>query len=351
MKWFVLFELVAFSDCTVIIPLMKVKIMRNTLSEKDMLNNFQKEHAYRLSQISSLGSNITIRLLRNIMEMLYVGNITIGIPPQELQVIFDTGSSDLWVPSHSCTSTTCSTQVRFKHLESSTFQSTQKTFSIAYGSGSMKGFLAYDTIPTGDLVSTDQRFDLSMAEYGCEGVTFAIPIFDNLKHQGAISEPAFAFYLSKVKGSVVVFGGLDHCYYKGEPNWIPLTHVGDWRVHTDCISMKRQVIACSGDCEALVDTGTSLILDPRRLINNMQTSPAPRHRVSRIPGPNSLTLSLIAHYVSCFAVNILPSIIFTINENTVSTSTETWILGGVFLRLYFSLFNRGNDRVFLSQTV
>ena len=51
-----------------------------------------------------------------------------------------------------------------------------------------------------------------MVEYGCEGVPFdgifglnypdisltgAIPIFDNLKNQGAVSEPVFAFYLSK----------------------------------------------------------------------------------------------------------------------------------------------------------
>ena len=64
----------------------------------------------------------------------------------------------------------------------------------------------------GDLLSTDQEFGLSMEEHGFEDLPFdgvlglnypdmsfitTIPIFDNLKNQGAFSEPVFAFYLGK----------------------------------------------------------------------------------------------------------------------------------------------------------
>ncbi|KAJ1065770.1 hypothetical protein K5549_007765 [Capra hircus] len=135
MKWLVLLGLVAFSECIVKIPLRRVKTMRKTLSGKNMLNNFLKGHAYRLSQISFRGSKLTIHLLRNIKDMLSVGNITIGTPPQGFQVVFDTGSSDLWVPF-----------VRFRHLQSPTFQITSKTFSIAYGSGRTKGVVVHDTV-------------------------------------------------------------------------------------------------------------------------------------------------------------------------------------------------------------
>ena len=45
--------------------------MRKILSEENMLNNFLKEHAYRLSQISSRGSNRTIHPLRNIMDVFW----------------------------------------------------------------------------------------------------------------------------------------------------------------------------------------------------------------------------------------------------------------------------------------
>ena len=40
-----------------------------------MLNNFLKEHAYRLSQISSRGSNITSHPLRNIMDVSVLGMV------------------------------------------------------------------------------------------------------------------------------------------------------------------------------------------------------------------------------------------------------------------------------------
>uniref|UniRef100_A0A8C6DUX3 Peptidase A1 domain-containing protein n=1 Tax=Moschus moschiferus TaxID=68415 RepID=A0A8C6DUX3_MOSMO len=146
MKWLVLLGLVAFSECIVKIPLRRVKTMRKALSEKNMLNSFLKEHAYRVSPISSRSSNLTIHPLRNIMNMLYVGNITIGTPPQEFQVVFDTGSSDLWVPSIFCNSPACYTYAIFNHLKSSTFRPTRRIFTIKYSSGWIKGAVAYDTV-------------------------------------------------------------------------------------------------------------------------------------------------------------------------------------------------------------
>ncbi|XP_043307487.1 pregnancy-associated glycoprotein 1-like [Cervus canadensis] len=123
-----------------------------------------KEHAYRRYLSYSPGSNIATHTLRNIKDLVYVGNITIGTPPQKFKVVFDTGSCDLWVPSGLCTSQFCCdfTRFFFRHLESSTYQHTNMTFNMNYGSGRIKGVVDSDTILIGDLVSTDQQFSLSL---------------------------------------------------------------------------------------------------------------------------------------------------------------------------------------------
>ena len=80
------------------------------------------------------------------------------------------------------------------------------------------------------------------------------------------------------------------------------------------ISMKRKVIACSGGCHAVLDTGTSLIQGPTSLVNNIQrliraTPPwfqgegscqrvtPSLHAQQGSPGPTSFPLSLTALYL------------------------------------------------------
>ena len=42
-----------------------------------------------------------------------------------------------------------------------------------------------------------------------------------------------SLYRDKQEGSVVMFGGVDHRYYKEELNWVPLVKAGDWSVRVD----------------------------------------------------------------------------------------------------------------------
>ena len=45
--------------------------------------------------------------------------------------------------------------------------------------------------------------------------------------------PRTSLYRDEQEGSVVMFGGVDHRYYKGELNWVPLVQADDWTLHVD----------------------------------------------------------------------------------------------------------------------
>ncbi|XP_006109124.2 pepsin F-like, partial [Myotis lucifugus] len=213
MRWIGFLSLVALSECLVTIPLTKIKSMRESLRERDLLRDYLQRHPYSQAYKLLRKPRVTVQSLRNYLDLHYVGTIGIGTPPQKFKVIFDTGSADLWVPSIYCSSPACLTHKTFDPLRSSTFQSTNRPIKLEYLSSSMTGLLGYDNVRIRNLVCKSQAFGLSTTESGItlelgafDGIlglaypTVAFkhttPVFDSLWKQGLLSENLFAFYLS-----------------------------------------------------------------------------------------------------------------------------------------------------------
>ncbi|XP_057585599.1 pregnancy-associated glycoprotein 2-like [Hippopotamus amphibius kiboko] len=382
MKWLGILGLVALSECLVTIPLTKTKTMREILREKNLLTNFL-ENTDDPSQNATDDPNIFLYPLSNFMDLSYLGHISIGTPPQEFSVVFDTGSYDIWVTSINCFSPSYRARKFFDPHSSSTFQLTGRRFDIKYGTGRVIGSHAYDTVRIGKLINLRQAFGLINKMLRLDHINFdgilglgdtrlahrgMNPIFDNLKKLGVISQPVFAFYLStgKENGSVVMFGGVDHSYHKGELNWIPVSHTLYWQIIMNHITLNGEVIACFHGCQAIVNTGTAFLLGPTVMVNAIQ----------KLIGARPVGRE-VKYVVPCNYITYLPSVIFTINGIKYPVSAraytwkdpkgtclsnfqggtekwnkvETWVLGDAFLRLYFSVYDRANSRIGLAPAV
>ncbi|KAK1801411.1 hypothetical protein P4O66_023083 [Electrophorus voltai] len=361
------------------VPLIKGKTTREKLQEKGEWETFRKLYPYKPT-VKFIQTGV--ESMTNDADLSYYGVISIGTPPQSFQVIFDTGSSNLWVPSVSCSSQACQNHNQFNPQQSSTFQNANEALSIQYGTGSMTGYLGYDTVTVGGISVQNQIFGLSESEApfmatmvadGILGLAYqtiasddATPVFDNMMNQGLVSQDVFSVYLSSSgeQGSVLLLGEIDSSYYTGNIYWIPLSSETYYQVTMDSVSINGQIVACSGGCQAIVDTGTSLIVGPTSDISNI----------------NAWLGATTDQYgdatVSCSNIQSMPEITFTLNSYTFTipassyisqpylcffqsysscrtgfggSSDSLWILGDVFIRNFYTIFNRQTNNVGLAQ--
>ncbi|XP_015197906.1 pepsin A-like [Lepisosteus oculatus] len=379
MKWaVVLCALVALSECMQKIPLIKGKSARQALEEKGLWEEYRKRHPYNPSaKFNPDFATVANEPMTNDADLVYTGIISIGNPPQSFKVQFDTGSANLWVPSVYCSSAACGNHDRFNPARSSTFRYTSQTLSISYGTGSMTGFLGYDTVTVAGIAIRNQIFGLSQTEADFEyympydgilGMAFpsisasgATPVFDNMMKQGLVSQDVFSFYLSRngQTGSVLTLGGVDPSYYTGQIYWIPLSSKTYWQITMEKVTINGNLVACAGGCQAIVDSGTSLVIGPSSDINNINAW------VGTSGSQNGEAI------VNCNNIGSMPAVTFTINGHDFtlpssayvmqrgngctsgfySGNNQLWILGDVFMREYYSIFNRAYNMVGLARAV
>uniref|UniRef100_A0A8B9II98 pepsin A n=1 Tax=Anser cygnoides TaxID=8845 RepID=A0A8B9II98_ANSCY len=382
MRWLWLLGMVVVARAMVRIKLHRGKSLRRALLDGGVLGRILLQQSP--SPAAKYHPTTATEPLANYMDLEYVGTISIGTPPQEFTVIFDTGSANLWVPSVYCSSRACTNHRRFDPARSSTYRGTTTSVATWYGTGSMVGVLGYDTVTVGNIQVQNQVFGLSQAEPGSFlahapfdgflGLAFpnisssgATPIFDNMMSQGLVSQDLFSIYLTpnKRNGSFVLFGGIDDTYFTGNLSWIPLTAQSYWQIKVDSITMYGRPIACPYGCQAIVDSGTSLLAGPTRSVGNIQYEMGARRSASGV------------YLVSCSFIRLLPDIVFVIAGTqfplppqayilqqedgscmsgfegyTLPTATsELWILGDIFLRHYYSVFDRANGMVGLAPAV
>ncbi|KAL9690653.1 hypothetical protein QQ045_011059 [Rhodiola kirilowii] len=282
----------ASNDGLVRIGLKKVK--RDQVGHVDVKDGGLMHGSRNCGGLKTVGEpgDVDILSLKNYMNAQYFGDISIGTPPQKFTVIFDTGSSNLWVPSQKCHfSVACYFHSKYKSSESSTYQKNGKSAAIQYGTGAISGFFSEDNVQVGNLVVTDQEFIEATKE---PGITFvaakfdgilglgfkeisvgdAVPVWYNMVSQGLIKEPVFSFWMSRKanedEGGELVFGGVDPDHYVGEHTYVPVTRKGYWQFNMGDVLVDGEATGyCTNGCAAIADSGTSMLAGPTAIITEI----------------------------------------------------------------------------------
>ncbi|KIJ46567.1 hypothetical protein M422DRAFT_249717 [Sphaerobolus stellatus SS14] len=207
----------------------------------------------------------------------WAGTIQIGTPGQSFLIDFDTGSSDLWVPSSNCRSATCSTKHKYTPSSSGTSIAKSGTFSIEYGDGStVSGPIFSDTVTVAGVKAVNQTFSavttLSSSFQGDPidgvlGMAFpqlsnldADPFFNTAYLQGAVSQGVFAFKLAST-GSVLDLGSTNPDQYSGSVEYHDIeTSSGFWQATGAKIVIDHATRVSGFD--TVIDSGTTIMYGP-----------------------------------------------------------------------------------------
>uniref|UniRef100_A0A672U5P0 Peptidase A1 domain-containing protein n=1 Tax=Strigops habroptila TaxID=2489341 RepID=A0A672U5P0_STRHB len=311
-------------------------------------------------------------------------------PPQHFRVIFDTGSADLWVPSSRCCLLylACWLHPHYQPTLSCTHRPNGSAFAISYGSGSLRGFLSEDTLTVSNVSVPGQTFAEAVALPGLAfaaarfdgvlGLAYpgaaagpARPVFDNMMHNRLFSSNVFSFRLrsgaDEGDGGELLLGGIDEEQFEGPLHYIPVSRRSYWQVSVGAPGAVgcRDPPLCRGGCEAIVDTGTSLITGPSQDVDTLQRALGG----TRVLGGQYL--------LDCDKVPSLPNITFVLGGHEFTLGPQhyvlqvsqwgsptcvsgfmaldvpppagpLWILGDVFLTRHYAVFDRDHDRVGLA---
>jgi Eukaryotic aspartyl protease len=194
----------------------------------------------------------------------------------------------------------------------------------------------------------------------------ALTVFENAMEQNVVDQPIFAFYLGDNSPGELTFGGYDPSKFVGDLITIPLVSATYWEIALDSVQAGSYHSGPNPDgseITGIVDSGTSLLVGPKSQVTQLASALGAK--------PNFTG----QYTIDCSMLESIPDIVFTINGMEFNVPGKTailqvqgscvlaimgmdfpkpgpqWILGDVFMREYYTVFNYLDQTVSLAKAV
>jgi hypothetical protein len=349
------------------------------------IRKIKRGNDFAITKANTPSAPNTVGVDQDGSDLSYMVEVAFGSSKKVLYLLLDSAAVNTWIMGSSCTSTPCSKHNTFGPSDSTTLQTNTTTFAISYGSGSVNGVIATDTV---SLLGKSLQLTFGLAsqvsndfsDYPMDGIlgvgrlenvvsnptgVKAPTIIDLLASQGIISPKLIGIRLSrssdKSNNGELSFGAPDtSAYAAGSLNYVPAVTNGNgfWELPLTAAGYNGVNAALQSNITILLDTGTSYMLLPptdATALHSLIPGAKGNNQVYTIPcnTNNALTLTIGGQnynispkdYVgyansdgSCTS-NIVGQTTFAANQ---------WLVGDVFLKNVYTVLDYDGGRVGLA---
>lgn len=356
----------------IVLPITKLE--RTMDQRKSQFQAIREHHAnLLLLQVDEQVENPSDIAIKFSTYSLWIGHLSIGTPAQTFDVVFDTGSSQLWINSKDCTSEGCTEHNRFAWKKSSTYQDANLNMDVTFGTGKISGPIIQETVTIGGVAIPDQYMGLITEESGEVFVDYDIdgilglsfkslsslvamgidykPLLEGIRDQD-LSDPKISFYYNGDHSRITIGPVKEHEYYTGQMQYIDVSRETYWELEMMDVKIggERQHVCGDISCRAIVDTGTTYLTGPPGDISNALKLVGSRSCDEIADVPSITYMLQDSHGTYEYTLDAEDFMVQESNECTpavmalsvASGNGPIWILGDVFIEKFFTVFSRDN---------
>jgi len=318
-----------------------------------------------------------------------------------VNVVFDTGSTNLWVSSAKCKDYVCRDRHKYDNTKSVTYTDPPPDtlpLDITFGTGELSGPQAVDSLSVGPYAVHNQTFAMIEHEIGSifsqipfEGILGMAfpsmaadnhtPFFDNVMQQNVLNgRNEFSFFFTKLpdQASAIFFGGVDTRFFDGKIKMFPVVQPHYWAIQLvdfligntsyavddsiptnifENIYSKQSGLGAAAAApkridKLIIDTGTTYFTAPTGLMSKILRI-LPGTRCEETKSYPNITYKLVDEEGAPFDLVVPPSVYMVTDDgdwcepafmaiDVPSQYGPALLLGEVFMRHWHTTFDRGD---------